>query len=122
MQAKGLLAKIDSSMSLRLVNKRPSKRLRVRTKVARTKDYGDNLVKTLKQRRLLSQMTLDKLSAESGVCERHLARLEDGACQLSASVLRKIARPLGISEIEVITYPPYVNALNRLQGFTTRRR
>jgi transcriptional regulator with XRE-family HTH domain len=66
-------------------------------------------------------MTLEQLGAESGVSPLLLVRIENGQCYLSASVLRRIARPLGISEIEILTYPRYVSALNRLLGSSNRK-
>ena len=67
-----------------------------------------NLGKILKQRRVMIPLTLQGLSAKSGVSESHLGRLERGERFPSARILRKIARPLGFSEHELLAFADYL--------------
>lgn len=53
----------------------------------------------IRQHRVLVPLTLKGLSEKSGVSPSHLGRIERGERFPSATVLRKIAKPLG-SEIE----------------------
>jgi len=48
-------------------------------------------------------MTLSKLAAASGVSSSHLGRIERGQRFPSAYILRKIAKPLGFEESELLT-------------------
>ena len=54
--------------------------------------------KTLKQQRLMLELTLRELAARSGVSASHLARVERGERFPSGHILRKIAKPLGLDE------------------------
>jgi len=73
-------------------------------------DNNKSLGKILKQRRVTMLLTLAELSAKSGVCPSHLARVEIGERFPSARVLHKIAKPLGFSEGELFTYAGYLPA------------
>ncbi len=55
-------------------------------------------------------LTLRELSAKSGVSKSHLARIERGMRFPSPRILRKIARPLGFSEHELLTLADYLPA------------
>jgi transcriptional regulator with XRE-family HTH domain len=66
--------------------------------------YSSNdLGKILKQQRVTVPLTLQELSAESGVSSSHLGRIERGERFPSARILRKIAKPLGFNEDELFT-------------------
>jgi transcriptional regulator with XRE-family HTH domain len=71
---------------------------------------GDiNLGRLLKQRRLMRQMTLRELTGISGISSSHLARIEKGQRFPSASVLRKLAGPLGFEESELFSLAGYLS-------------
>ena len=65
--------------------------------------------RVIKQRRLMAELTLSELSAMSGVSISHLGRIERGERFPSASVLRKLAKPLGISEVELFSFVGYLS-------------
>jgi len=72
---------------------------------------NQSLGEILKQRRAAMVLTLAKLSALSGVSPSHIGRIELGERYPSARVLQKIAKPLGFSEGELLTYAGYLPAL-----------
>ncbi len=73
-------------------------------------DIGtDNLGKIIKQQRITVPLTLQELTAKSGVSSSHLGRIERGERFPSAHVLRKIARPLGFEEDELLTLAGYLS-------------
>lgn len=63
----------------------------------------------LRQQRVTAPLTLQELSAMSGVSPSHLGRIERGERFPSASILRKIARPLGFEEDELFTLAGYLS-------------
>ena len=63
----------------------------------------------LKRRRQSMSLSLRKLSQLSGISPSYLGRLESGERFPSASVLKKIARPLGIEEIELFSLAGYLS-------------
>jgi len=65
--------------------------------------------RVIKQRRLMAELTLSELSAMSGVSISHLGRIERGERFPSASVLRKLAKPLGISEVELFSFAGFLS-------------
>lgn len=69
----------------------------------------NNLGSIIKQRRFMAELTLSKLSAMSGVSQSYLGRIERGERFPSASILRKIAKPLGIGEGELFTFAGYLS-------------
>jgi len=71
----------------------------------RTNDLG----KIIKQQRITVPLTLQELTAKSGVSSSHLGRIERGERFPSAHVLRKIARPLGFEEDELLTLAGYLS-------------
>ena len=73
-------------------------------------DVGTNdLGKIIKQQRITMPLTLQELTAKSGVSSSHLGRVERGERFPSAHVLRKIARPLGFEEDELLTLAGYLS-------------
>jgi transcriptional regulator with XRE-family HTH domain len=74
-------------------------------------DSRKNIGKILKQRRSMANLTLFELSKVSGVSPSYMGRIENGDRFPSASILQKLAKPLGFSEDELFT----------LAGFLTPR-
>jgi len=73
-------------------------------------DVGTNdLGKIIKQQRITIPLTLQELTAKAGVSSSHLGRIERGERFPSAHVLRKIARPLGFEEDELLTLAGYLS-------------
>ena len=68
-----------------------------------------NLNRILKQRRLMIPLTLRKLAAISDTSSSHLGRIERGERFPSASVLRKIAKPLDFEESELFFLAGYLS-------------
>jgi len=64
----------------------------------------------LKQQRVMTPMTLHELATISGVSPSHLGRIERGERFPSASILRKIAKPLGFKESELFTLAGYLSS------------
>jgi len=74
-------------------------------------DVGtSDLGKIIKQQRVTIPLTLQELTAKSGVSPSHLGRIERGERFPSAHVLQKIARPLGFEENELLTLAGYLSA------------
>ena len=69
----------------------------------------NNLGEILKQRRLMVSLTLHKLSEISGISPSHLGRIERGERFPSASVLQRIAQPLGFDEGELFSLAGYLS-------------
>jgi len=67
-----------------------------------------DLGEILKQQRRMIPMTLRKLAALSGVSVSYLGRIERGERFPSASVLRKVAKPLGFKESELFSLAGYL--------------
>jgi len=70
---------------------------------------NSDLGKIIKQQRIAVPLTLQKLTAKSGVSSSHLGRIERGERFPSAHVLQKIARPLGFEEDELLTLAGYLS-------------
>jgi len=68
-----------------------------------------NLGKIIKQQRVMAELSLQQLSAMSGVSLSHLGRIERGQRHPSASVLRKIAKALGLDEVELFFWAGYLS-------------
>ena len=68
-----------------------------------------NLGLLLKQQRLRAPLTLRELTDLSGVSSSHLGRIERGERFPSASILQRIARPLGFEEDELFTLAGYLS-------------
>ncbi len=69
---------------------------------------GNEIGKTLKQRRLSLELTLRELAARSGISASHLARVERGERFPSGHILRKIAKPLDLDESLLMTIAGYL--------------
>ena len=69
----------------------------------------NDLGRLIKQQRLMIPMTLRELSAVSGVSSSHLGRIERGERFPSAHILRKIAKPLGFDETELLTHAGFLS-------------
>jgi len=65
--------------------------------------------KTLKQQRHMAELTLRELAARSGVSASHLGRIERGERFPSGHILRKIAKPLGLAEAELLAVAGYLS-------------
>ena len=72
-------------------------------------DNRNNLGKLIKQRRLMAELTLQKLSLMSGVSTSELGRIERGKRFPSATILRKIAKPLDLGESELFIFAGYLS-------------
>ena len=79
-----------------------------------TGENTENFGRMLKLRRLMVPLTLSELSAATGTSPSHLGRIERGERFPSASVLRRIARPLGLEEGELFRLAGYLSS--RLPG------
>ena len=70
---------------------------------------GANLGRILKHRRLMIPLPLREVADISGISASYLARIERGERFPSASVLRKIAKPLGFEESELFSLAGYLS-------------
>ena len=61
----------------------------------------NNLGQMIRQRRVTMSLTLQQLGDKSGVSPSHLGRIERGERYPTAHVLRKLAEPLGLKELEL---------------------
>jgi len=68
-----------------------------------------NLSTIIKRQRVMVPLTLRELAAKAGVSASHLGRIERGERFPSASILRKIARPLGFDEDELFMLAGYLS-------------
>jgi transcriptional regulator with XRE-family HTH domain len=73
---------------------------------------SQNLGRILKQRRVMLPLTLRGLAAASGISSSHLGRIERRERFPSASILRKIAKPLGFEEGELFSLAGYLSPLS----------
>ncbi len=69
------------------------------------KDLG----KVLKQHRVMMSLTLYEVSRAANVSPSHLGRIERGERYPSARVLRRLAKPLGFDEIELLSLAEMVS-------------
>ena len=74
-----------------------------------TNNNSKYLGRILKQRRVMIPLTLRGLAAISGISSSHLGRVERGERFPSASILRKIAKPLGFEESELFSLAGYLS-------------
>ena len=72
-------------------------------------DSRENLGRLVRQQRVTIPLTLQQLAAASGVSASHLGRIEKGQRFPSASILRRIAKPLGFDEDELFTLAGYLS-------------
>ncbi len=64
----------------------------------------------LRQHRVMLELTIRELAAISGVSSSHLSRIEKGERFPSASVLRRVATPLGFEESELFSLAGYLSS------------
>ena len=64
--------------------------------------HNRGLASTLKQQRLSLSLTLQELAVTTGLSTSHLSRIEQGERFPSASILQKVAKPLGFEEDELL--------------------
>lgn len=69
----------------------------------------ESLGEMLRQRRVAIPLTQMELSQKSGVSPSHLGRIESGERFPSASILQKIAAPLGFGEDELLIRAGYMS-------------
>ena len=70
---------------------------------------GNDLGGILKQQRQMVPLTLRKLAALSGISPSYLGRIEKGERYPSASILRRIAQPLGFEEGQLFALAGYLS-------------
>ena len=80
----------------------------------------------IKQQRMAMPLTLSELADASGVSSSHLGRIERGERFPSATILRRIARPLGFDESELFTLAGFLSLIttedaNKKSGDTVSR-
>lgn len=75
-------------------------------------DNDKSLGRLLKQRRLMIGLTLHKLAIISAISSSHLGRIERGERFPSASILQKMAAPLGFEESELFSLAGYLSPLS----------
>ena len=68
-----------------------------------------NIGETIRQQRRTVSLTLEKLASMSGVSASHLWRVERGERFPSASILHKVAKPLGLQSNELFTLAGYLS-------------
>ena len=71
------------------------------------------LGKVLKRQRLSVPLTVRKLAMLSGISPSYLGRIERGERFPSASILRKIAGPLGMKESELFSLAGYLSSYSQ---------
>ena len=69
----------------------------------------NNLGEIIRQQRITVSLTIQQLAGMSGVSASHLGRIERGERFPSASILRKVAQPLGFEEDELFTLAGYLS-------------
>jgi transcriptional regulator with XRE-family HTH domain len=77
--------------------------------------------KVLKQRRRSLSLTIREISEESGVSASHLSRIEKGNRFPSAGVLRRISKPLGYEELDLMMEAGYLSPVKSEDGKEGRR-
>ncbi|MBA7715524.1 hypothetical protein ES703_124572 [subsurface metagenome] len=68
------------------------------------------LSKILRQRRLMTPLTLEGLGRAVGVSPSYLSRIEQGKRFPSARILHRIAKPLGFKERELLALAGYLSS------------
>ena len=74
-----------------------------------TVERRHNLGEVLKQHRIMMSLTLQELARAASVSASHLGRIERGERFPSARILRRLAKPLGLEEIELHTMAGYLS-------------
>lgn len=76
----------------------------------------NDLGKMLKQQRVMRELTLRDVAAQSGVSVSHLGRIERGERFPSAHALQKIAKPLGFKESELFSLAGFLPPIAESAG------
>ena len=71
----------------------------------------NHLGRVIKQQRMAMPLTLTQVADASGVSSSHLGRIERGERFPSATILRRIARPLGFDESELFTLAGFLSPI-----------
>lgn len=69
----------------------------------------NNLGEVLKARRKAKKLTLRQLATMSGVSGSHLGRIESGYRFPSAHILRRLANPLGFTEVDLLKLAGFIS-------------
>lgn len=69
---------------------------------------NNRLGEKLQERRRERKLTLLALSEQSGVSPSYLGRVENGKRFPSVTILRKLAKPLGFTEMELLKLAGYL--------------
>ena len=72
-------------------------------------ENAENLGRLLKKQRLMVPLTLRELANVSNVSPSHLGRIERGERFPSASILNRIAKPLGFAENDLFSLAGYLS-------------
>lgn len=72
-------------------------------------DSRSELGKILNQRRQMIGLTLRELGRTANVSSSHLGRIERGERYPSARILRRLAKPLGAEEAELMSLAGYLS-------------
>lgn len=72
-------------------------------------DSGMNLGKMLRQQRVMMTLKLGELAEMAGISPSHLGRIERGERFPSASVLRRLTKPLSFEESELFSIAGYLS-------------
>ena len=83
---------------------------------------SQNLGSLIKQQRIRLGLTLEALAAKSGVSKAHLSRIEKAQRYPSATVLRKIAKPLGFEEGELFTLAGYLTTEHLMSPYQEKHK
>jgi len=70
---------------------------------------SNNLGKIIKQRRVITQLSLVKLAVATGVSVSLIDRVERGERFPSARTLHRLAKPLGFTERELLSLANYLS-------------
>ena len=81
-----------------------------------------NLGSLIKQQRIRIGLTLEALAAKSGVSKAHLSRIEKAQRYPSATVLHKIAKPLGFEEGELFTLAGYLTTEHPMSPYQEKHK
>ena len=71
-----------------------------------------DLQRIIKRHRTAIPLTLTELATASGVSASHLGRIERGERFPSAYILRRIAKPLGFDEVELLTLADFLSPIS----------
>lgn len=81
-----------------------------------TSDNRNPLGEILRQRRVMTRLTLNELGNVSGVSPSYLGRIEQGKRFPSAHVLHRIAKHIGFDEHQLLTLAGYLSANSSAVG------